>query len=265
MLRHIRDRPLMMQRAREGLGGEVFYQKAVGKHFPEYVERVTVRKEKGTVTHPVARNPETIVYLAGQGTVSFHAWLSRANALDDPDEIIFDLDPPDEDSFGVVRRTALSLRALLEELGLPTFVKTSGGKGLHVVVPLDASEPYASVRPFADAVAGELVSRDPEALTLEGRKAARRGRLFVDTWRNWYAQTAVAPYSVRLRPGAPVATPIHWEELTARFRPSAFTVATVPKRLERDGDAWQGFARRARSLGKARRLLQTRSSAVASI
>jgi bifunctional non-homologous end joining protein LigD len=171
--------------------------------------------------------------------------------------MVFDLDPSGDD-FAAVCSTARDLRSLLEELGLPSFVKTTGSKGLHIVVPLDRKARFAEVRRFAEDVASLLAAGAPNRLTLEQRKAKRSGRLFLDYMRNGYGATVVAPYSVRARPGAPVAVPLDWAEVDdASLRPDGFGLVGAAERA-RSGDPWAGWRRRARSLGRARRRLDAR-------
>jgi bifunctional non-homologous end joining protein LigD len=246
----------MMERYPDGIEHPPLIQQNAPDYFPEWIERVHVPKEKGNVRHPLIDVPAAFVYLANQACVTPHVWLSRMDKIRHPDQLVLDLDPP-SDGFEAARRTALLVRDVLEELGLPPFVRTSGGKGLHVLVPLDRSEPYETVRAFAEDVADELVRRDPERLTTEHRIAARDGRLYLDVTRNAYAQTTPATYAVRARPGAPVATPLDWAEVEDRkILPDRFTLRTVPTRLERDGDLWKGMMRRARSLRAARSKLE---------
>ena len=155
------------------------------------------------------------------------------------------------------------MRALLEEIGLVGFVKTTGSKGLHVTVPLDGREPADAVRRFAFALGEALVAREPDLLTMEFRKEKRNGRLYVDLARNGYAQTAVPPYAVRPRGGAPVATPVEWSEVESKdLRPDGFTMRTIFDRLDGADDPWKGMARRARSLDNARRKLGSRRELV---
>jgi bifunctional non-homologous end joining protein LigD len=183
-------------------------------------------------------------------------------ALDRPDQLVFDLDPPTGDRFGDVCRHALRLRAVLEdELGLTTYVKTTGGKGLHVHVPLRPEEDFDAVRGFARDAAGLLAARYPDELTLEQRKEQRGDRLYLDIMRNAYAQTVVAPYTVRARPGATVATPLRWEEVAdAGLSPRQFTLRSIPDRLEQAGDPWTAFSRHRRGLAAARRRLAALSA-----
>jgi bifunctional non-homologous end joining protein LigD len=252
----LRDRPLVMQRFPDGIDEEGFYQKQVGEHFPDWIDTVRVAKEGGEQELVVCRRKATLAYLANQACITPHLWLSRTDRLDHPDQLVVDLDPPGRD-FEPVRRTALRCRDLLEELGLVPFVKTTGSKGLHVVVPLDRSEDFDSVRAFARAAMTLLAARHPDELTLEQRRNKRRGRLYLDVGRNAYAQTAVAPYAVRALPGAPVATPLDWDELGRRdLDARSYTVANLARRTSRRRDPWSGLRRRARSLGAPRRRLR---------
>ncbi|MFC4611205.1 non-homologous end-joining DNA ligase [Streptomyces maoxianensis] len=253
MLPKLRGRPLMMERHPDGIDGPSFMHKDVPGHFPDWIHRAELPKEDGTVTYVLCDDTATLVYLADQACITPHRWLSRADRPDHPDQLVFDLDPPGDD-FTPVREAARALHHLLEELKLPSAVMTTGSRGLHVVVPLDRRAPFDDVRDFARDVADLLAARHPDALTTAPRKQARRGRLYLDVQRNAYGQTAVAPYAVRARPGAPVATPLAWPEvdepdLDAR----RWTMKTVPDRL--DSDPWQDTLRRGRSLAPARRRL----------
>jgi bifunctional non-homologous end joining protein LigD len=255
MLPYLRDRPLVMERYPDGITGERIVQKNVPRYFPEWITRTRVKKQGGTLLQVICDKPATLVYLANQACVEMHAFLSRTSALERPDQLVFDLDPPDDEHFALVRHLALRLRELLEdELGLTAFVKTTGGRGLHVHVPLNARDDFDAVRRFARQASEVVAAREPDSLTVEQRKDSRGDRVYSDVMRNAYAQTAVAPYSVRARPGAPVATPLRWEELEdSGLTPHQFTVRTVGERLARLGqsDPWAGLARRRYSLARA--------------
>ncbi|MEU6982178.1 non-homologous end-joining DNA ligase [Streptomyces sp. NPDC046324] len=212
MLPHLRGRPLMLERHPDGIGDRGFMQKDIPDHFPDWVHRAELPKEGGTVTYVLCDDTATLVLLAGQGCITPHRWLSRADLPDRPDRLVFDLDPSDDD-FTRVRDAARWLHDLLDELRLPSQLMTTGSRGLHVSVPLDRGAAFDDVRAFAADVAGVLTARHPDRLTTEARKKARGGRLYVDLQRNAYGQTAVAPYAVRARPGAPVAAPIAWGDL----------------------------------------------------
>jgi bifunctional non-homologous end joining protein LigD len=257
ILPHVRGRPLTLERYPDGIDGPRIIQQRAGKHFPSWISRVTVPMRGGSITHVVASDAATLAYLANQACITLHAWLSRADHINRPDRLIFDLDPGDRAAD--VRSVAQDIGALLRELGLEPFVMATGSRGFHVTVPLKRGADFDAVRAFARDVARLAVAGDPR-LTVEQRKAARGGRIYIDVMRNTYAHTAVAPYAVRARPGAPVATPLRWEELAqAGTRPDGWTLRTIPDRLEREGDPWANIASSARSLGDPRRRLQVLS------
>ena len=250
MLPHVRGRPVHMQRFPDGITGPEIQQKQVPGYFPGFVARATVpRKRGGAVEQAVIENPETLVYLADQACITPHVLLSRREALDRPDQLIFDLDPADGD-LRPARQAARALREMLEQVGLIPYLKTTGSRGYHVVAPLVPGPGFDETRDFARRMAATLAARRPRAFTVEVRKDAREGRLYLDTGRNGYAQTAVAPYAVRALDGAPVACPIEWDEL-ARVHPRQFTVRNLFRRLARRPDPWAGIERDAGSLEQA--------------
>jgi bifunctional non-homologous end joining protein LigD len=254
MLPHLRDRPVAMERYPDGIDGQRIFQKDVPDHFPDWIDRVKVEKEGGELQQVVCEGAATLAYLANQACITPHVWLSRADRPDHPDQLIFDLDPAGDD-FEEARVAALWLRSLLEELELPSYAKTTGGKGIHLTVPLDRRADFDTVRGFARDVAEELARRHPDRLTTEQRKDKRKGRLYLDAMRNAYAQTAVPPYAVRARPGATVAAPLDWSEVEdGSLRPSRFTISSILDRLEQADDPWKDLRRR-RSLSRARRRL----------
>lgn len=255
MLPHLHQRPIVMHRFPDGLQGEGFVQQDMPDYFPDWVERVTVKKKGGRVTHPVCNEAATLVYLANQACTMPHIWLSRVEKLNYPDRLIFDLDPPGND-FTPVREAARSLHQLIEEIGLVPFVTTTGSRGLHVVILLDTSWDFDGVRTFAQDLAEVLRQRNPENLTTEQYKEKRGDRLFLDTKRNAYAQTAVAPYAVRMKPGAPIATPLDWDELEdSDLHPQRYTIRNIFRRLGQKADPWQNIDRHARSLDEPRQHL----------
>lgn len=253
MLPHVRGRPINMQRFPDGIGGFSFYEKKVPTHFPDWVGTVEVQTADGPQRQVLAEDTRSLVYLAQQACITPHTWLSKASDLDHPDQLVFDLDPSD-DSLAKVRRATRLTGELLDELGLTSYLKTTGSRGYHVLVPLRPAEDFDAVRGFARAVAERLVEAAPDLLTLEARKDKRGERVLVDIMRNGYGQTAVPPYAVRARPGAPVSAPIGWEELS-RVRPAQFTIASVRRRLARRDDPWAGLRRHAQGLARARRRL----------
>jgi bifunctional non-homologous end joining protein LigD len=261
MVPHLRDRPLMLQRFPDGIERGALIQKAIPDYFPDWIRRADLAKRDGHVRHVVCDDAATLAYLAGQACITPHRWLSRVDRPDHPDLLVFDLDPsgsaPDE-AFPVVRAAARAIGEVLESAGLMPFVQTTGSKGLHVVVPLDRSADFDTVRAFAHDLADEVVANDARHLTTEQRKQKRRGRVYIDVMRNAYAQTAAAPYSVRALPGAPVATPLDWRELSAsRLGPRRYTMANVVRRLARRSDPWVDLDRHARPL-ESRHRDQTR-------
>jgi bifunctional non-homologous end joining protein LigD len=259
MLPHVRRRPLALQSFPQGVEGDGYFVKDAPRHFPKWIATAAVpKREGGTIHHPLADDAATLVYLAGQNAITLHAWTSRADRLERPDRIVFDLDPSAR-RFAEVRAAARGLGDLLRDLGLVPFAMTTGSRGLHVVVPLRRTADYDAVHGFARAVAAALVEREPGALTVEFRRERRGERIFVDVGRNAYGQHAVAPYAVRALPTAPVATPLRWEELEARgLDPQGWTAATIGDRLAAGGDPWREIARHARALGPARRALERR-------
>ena len=242
MLPQVRDRPLHMNRFPGGIGYKPIQQKRVPDTFPAWIKRATVDLRRGgSITHALINDGATLVYLANYNMVTAHVWLSTVHAPDQPDELIFDLDPSDDD-FGLVRGSALRLKAMLEELKLVPFVKTTGSRGLHVVVPIAVRPSFEEAHLFADHVAQRLAAEDPQHLTTEFTKYKREGRLFIDVNRNAYGQTAVAPYAVRARRGAPIAMPIPWSAVSdSRLRPDGVTIGTVWDWLRGRADPWRGM------------------------
>lgn len=238
-LPHFTDRPLVMRRYPDGIKGESFVQQKIGKHFPKWVDRVTVSKENGKITHVVCNKPETLVYLAQEGSIENHVWLSRQDKPKYPDKMIFDLDPAGG-KYQEARSAALKLKKFLDKRKLKSFVMTTGSKGYHVVVPLARRDNFGQVREYARELADELAARYEKRLTTEQRKNKRRGRVYIDTNRNAHGQTGVAPYSVRAREGAPVATPLTWQELKGgQVNPQKYTIKNIFKRLKQTGDPWK--------------------------
>ena len=249
MLPHIRRRPITMERYHRGIGAPGFFQKDVSKGFPEWLKRVEVPKHGGTVHHPIANDRRSLLWLANQNSITIHVWPSRAPKLYNPDICVFDLDPSKEDELDILCAAAITLRDFLAELGLPSWVKTSGSKGFHIAVPLDGKSDFGAVAQFAHAVGRILVKRDPENLTQEFHKVDRGGRILVDTGRNNYSATFAAAYTVRAKSGAPVSAPCTWEELERReVGPRSFTVRTMGQRTADVGDLWSEMLRSKRSL-----------------
>ncbi|MFF4655267.1 non-homologous end-joining DNA ligase [Streptomyces sp. NPDC001381] len=253
VLPHLRDRPLMLERQPDGVDGPRFMQKNTPAHYPRWITRVEVPKESGTVCHTVCDDAATLAFLADQACLTLHRWLSRTGRLDRPDLMVFDLDPSGDD-FGAVREAARWTGRLLDQLRLPSGLMTTGSRGLHVVVPLTGRHDFDEVRAFARDAAELLAAEHPDRLTTAARKQDRGDRLYLDTGRNAYAQTAVAPYTVRARPGAPVAVPITWDQLDdPDLGPRRWTVANAADQARTR--PWSGLMSRGRALGPARRRL----------
>jgi bifunctional non-homologous end joining protein LigD len=251
MVRHIRGRPVTMERYPAGIGQKGFMHKDVTKGFPAWLERVEVPKKDGTVHHAIVSDDRPLLWMANQNTITLHVWSSRIPNLYHPDICVFDLDPSVDDP-GMLKAAALALRDLLDELGLPSWVKTSGSKGFHIVVPIDGEMHMGDVSAFAHHVGQLLVQRDPDRLTQEFSKSDRGRRIYLDTGRNGYSATWAAPYTVRARPGAPISAPCTWEEIERdAVHPRSFTLRTMAGRIAASGDLWSGLEKRRRSLRRA--------------
>ena len=255
MLPHLRGRPVTMERYPAGIGRQGFWQKDVSKGFPDWLERVEVPKKGGVVHHPVVTDVQSLLWTANQNTITHHVWSSRVPDLKHPDVCVFDLDPSTDDVESV-RAAAIGLRDLLEKLTLPSWIKTTGSKGFHIVVPLDGKTPMGQVARFADSVGKLFVSLAPDALTQEFNKVDRHGRIYVDTGRNGYHSTFAAAYTVRARRGAPVSAPCTWKEIErGDVEPTTFTVQNTLERVQKIGDVWGDMRRRGKALKRPIELL----------
>ncbi|MGJ7906541.1 non-homologous end-joining DNA ligase [Actinopolyspora sp. H202] len=251
MLPHLRERPMVMERFPDGIDGERIVQHNAPDFFPEWIRRVRVAKKSGGHNElVVCGDAPTLLYLAGQACLTPHPWLSTQEHPAVPNRLVFDLDPSIDEPESL--RTAVRLVGeILEELGLVPFPMTTGSRGFHVVTPIRGELSFDESHELAFGVAQLLAARRPATLTVEQRKKERGERVFVDYLRNGYAQTAVAPYAVRARTGAPVAAPLWWSELDS-IGPASFTIHELPARLRAYGDPWKEFADRARSATHAR-------------
>jgi bifunctional non-homologous end joining protein LigD len=255
MLPHIAGRPLSLERYPDGIDAGGFMQKNASDYFPSWIRRARLAKEDGEVDYVVAENAATLVYLANQACITLHAGLFCIDRIDHPDMMVLDLDPSDED-FAKVKRAAKDARALLEEVGLTSFVQTTGSRGLHVWVPLDRRASFDEVREVAASLAETLAAQRPDERTTEQRKAKRGDRVFIDVVRNAYGQTVVAPYTVRARSEASAATPLDWEEIdSSQLEPRRYTVRNLFRRLAQKRDPWADMRKKAQSLAPLRRKL----------
>jgi bifunctional non-homologous end joining protein LigD len=256
ILPHIKNRPISMQRFPNGIEEESFYQKDAPDYFPSWIKRQPIAKHDGIVNYVVVNNAQTLVYLANQACIVIHTWLSKIDKPYYPDRIIFDLDPS-YPNFDLVRKAARILHDFLEQLGIEPFIMTTGSRGVHVVIPIVRSYTFETTRTFAQNIGSFLVTRYPELFTIEIRKEKRGRRIFIDTLRNAFGQTGVAPYSVRAKPRASIATPLFWHEIDhASLRPDLYTIKNIQKRLETYGDPWESMYAKHFTLPKAEYILR---------
>ncbi len=236
----VKDRPLTMQRFTDGIDKPGFFQKEAPYYLPDWINTVTFDLRDGRKQRQILCNdPATMAWIANQDCITQHVWLSRADRLDNPDMMIFDLDPPDDD-FDIVRFAARIIRAKLQDMDMSAFIMTTGSRGLHVVSPLDRSADFDTVRAWARSFAEKLAWSIPDSFTTELRKETRGRRLFIDYTRNAFGQTKVAPYTVRPKRGAPVATPVEWDELD-HINSQTYHIRNVLKRVAKKGDPWKGM------------------------
>jgi bifunctional non-homologous end joining protein LigD len=251
MLPELIDRPLSLVRCPQGPGEGCFYQKNIDARFPDEIERVPVDLGGGGL-YAAAGSIGAVVGLVQMGVIEFHTWGSTTRDLARPDRMILDLDPDPRLPWRTVMAAAHHARERLEDLGLESFVKTTGGKGLHVVVPLARRHERDEVKAFYHALAQAIVNERPRDYTAKAAKRERTHRIYIDWLRNSEGATAIAPYSVRARPGAPVATPLHWDEVAGRMRPEKFHAGNVPRRLHGlHSDPWRALRRKAQTLTAA--------------
>ncbi len=239
LVKELRDRPLTVKRYPDGVDGLMFYQKDTPKYAPSWIRTVTLHagSAKRDVRYPLCNSTRTLLWMANQAAIELHPWLARADRIERPDYLVFDLDPPEE-GFERSVDAAFLVKEAFDEVGLRAALKTSGSKGVHVYAPLQRRYHYARVREAADALAARIQEFAPEAVTTDFAKATRAGRVLLDTRRNVPGQHIDSVYSPRARPGAPVSFPVPWEDIR-RVRPEEFTIATVPPLLERHGDRWR--------------------------
>ena len=241
---YFRDRFLTLHRFPDGIAKPGFYHQRRAEYFPAFVGGRSAATASGeeSIEHIVVDNLAALVYLVDQGTIAFHGWLSRADKPDHPDRIVFDLDPHG-DGFRVVVDCARRLRRVIEAAGLTAFVMTTGSRGLHVVAPLDRSLDFDALRQVARKIAAKVADAEPARFTIEQRKRARKGRLYIDISRNAYGQTSILPYSLRAIETAPVATPLDWNELGRKaLAAQRYNAGNLARRLARKRDPWQRLA-----------------------
>lgn len=258
MLAHLENRAVSLVRCPTGTDGECFYQKHPGAGLSKAIAGVMMPEKDGSDLYLVVRELRDVILLVQYGALEFHPWGCRVDRPDRPDRLIFDLDPGAGVEWSAVQQGAREVRRRLDVLGLQSYLRTTGGKGLHVVAPLERRNAWHQVFEFAKAVASSLASEVPDRYTVEISKRKRQGKVFVDTLRNARGATAIASYSTRARPGAPVATPLGWDELESVHGSDAFDLQSVEQRLA-EPNPWEGFFDQRQSITNAR-LLQARSS-----
>ncbi|HEY3595883.1 MAG TPA: hypothetical protein VGL13_18490, partial [Polyangiaceae bacterium] len=251
MVPHLRGRPITMERYPAGIDHEGFIQKDVSKGFPEWLKRVEVPKKGGTSWYPLVGDTRSLLWIANQNCITPHVWVSHLPDLDKPDLCVFDLDPSRDDA-AELRAATLEVRGLIEELGLVSWVKTSGSKGFHIVIPLDGEAAFDTVWEFGQTCGALLVKRNPARFTQQFLKVDREGRILVDTGRNGYGATFAAVYAVRPKRGAPISAPCTWSEVeSGAATPQAFALRTMARRMDDVGDLWAKLHDRGQSLNGA--------------
>ena len=244
-------RPLSVVRCPDGSGKPCFFQKHLGGTMPESVSGITIKEKTGEAIYIAIEDLSGLIALVQMGVLEIHPWGSRGDRLDRPDRLIFDIDPAEDLGWSDVVRAARHVRERLDDLGLVSFVRTTGGKGLHVVVPIVRRTPWDELKSLARAFADALVREEPRRYIATSSKAKRAGKLYLDYLRNEQGATAIASYSTRARPGATVATPLSWDELADSLLPGQFNTRTVPERLRKmKHDPWRGFLELQQSVTK---------------
>ena len=253
MLAHVAGRPASLERYPDGIESKGFFHKDVGGEAPDWARTVTVPlRQGGDIEQIVLEDADTLALLADWGCITPHVWLSSARRLEHPLALVVDLDPPDAKSFDLVQEAAEDVRVTLAQLDLPSRVMTTGSKGLHVIVPLDGSATFETVRAFAERLAMEVAGGAPDRYTTAHRRDERGGRLYLDVARNAYGQTVVAPYSPRPIPGAPLACPLDWREArSSRMSAQKYTIGNVFRRLAQRDDPWTAAGTHGASLDRA--------------
>jgi bifunctional non-homologous end joining protein LigD len=252
LLPDLKDRPLSLVRCPQGPGEGCFYQKHIDKTWSTEIERVTLPESDGEGIYPVANNIAAVIGLVQKGVIELHVWGATTRDIAKPDRMVIDLDPDPSVPWREVMAAARTTRELLADLGLESFVKTTGGKGLHVAVPLSSRHDWDEVKSFSRAIAERMVGDAPQLFIAKASKKDRPGRIFIDYLRNSPGATAVAAYSVRARQGAPVSTPLQWDELGGRLKPTTFHAGNVARRLQGlRTDPWKAFRRTSQTLTAA--------------
>jgi len=241
ILPHLKDRPMVFTRYPDGIYGKAFYQKNVPDYAPEWLDTFKIESDEGNTTEYVIINDvKSLIWAANQASLELHPWLSRTSSLDNPDFIIFDLDPMENTDFEDARKVALALKNLLDREGLISFPKTSGSTGIQIYVPIACKYTYEQVREFAKLFCLVIERTFPEITTIERSVSKREGKLYLDYLQNVKGKTIVAPYSPRPKKGAPVSCPLTWTELEQGATIDMFTIKNMPERIKQKGDIFEG-------------------------
>lgn len=237
---YLKGRPLTLHRFPNGINGESFYQKDMDNLPPDYVDRVKIHSDTAgkDICYVICNNEESLLYLANLGCIEMHPWSSTVENMDNPDYLVMDLDPHGI-GFDAVISCALKVKNVLDEIGVPGYIKTSGATGLHIYVPLAGKYDYAQAREFTHLIGLVVNKKLPVISSLERYPEKREKKVYLDYLQNRPAQTLVAPYAVRPREGAPVSTPLRWSEVNEKLNPADFTIKNIEKRLSKTGDLWK--------------------------
>ncbi len=257
ILPYVQDRPLSVVRCPQGQKRHCFYQKHVTDSLPDAIHAVEIQEQDGTAPYIVVQDLAGLIALVQIGALEIHPWNCRTDSIEKPDMLVMDLDPAPDVEWAAVVEAAQELRAVFDELELSSFVRTTGGKGLHVVVPIERRSKWDDAKGFARAVAERLVRQRPDRYLSQASKEKRRGKIFLDYLRNGRGATSVASYSTRAKAGAPVATPLRWDELGKLSGAGQYDISSIPPRLRAlPADPWEGFfaVRQSLSTAKRRRL-----------
>ncbi len=253
-----RNRPMMLHRYPDGIEGSNFYQKQTADYYPRWLKEIKVKVKKEDEDSQQMLNCDSraaLVYIANQGCITPHTWLSKRNKLNFPDKMIYDLDPP-ENRFDLVQQAAKDFKKFFDKLKLKSYVMTTGSKGMHLVLPLDRKADFEQTRQFAKDAANLLAKQNPGDYTVETLKKKRKGRLFLDYLRNAYGQTAVVPYALRAIEGAPVATPLSWDEVgNSKLHAQSYNYSNIFQRISQKENPWKDFNQKKNNLDKARNKL----------
>ncbi len=236
ILPHLKDRPVSLKRFPNGIDGKSFFQKNLKEH-PDWIETAQIKHETKKINYLLIQNKESLLFAANLASIELHPLLSSTRPFNNPDFLVFDLDPKSA-SFDKVVEVAKAVHQVLTEIGIDSYPKTSGATGLHIAVPLGAKYSFDQAKKFAELVALIVHQRIPKISTLERSPSKREGKVYIDCYQNNFGQTLAAPYSVRARSGAPVSTPLRWNEIKKGLNPADFTIKTVPRRLKKTKDLY---------------------------